>query len=406
MTRKLEDSGQRREFSTGAVRDRGDLKPRPDLISPHAQMREGMIHTLGSQKYALRNWEQGIPISECLASAQRHIEQYKRGDTNEDHIAQARWNLGAIIHFEEEIKAGRLDPSLDDLPKYANPPICPRCGAAMTPQFVAETSDVEYFCGNCGLTSLDAWPSADTETHLVEELKERGEEYLAQEGPYWEIPFRATEVEPLRGPNPYSLPLRESEVDPFPIDPPVLVESPDAQPSAFDCAQSEQEMFFDALERAAYAAPTEEALWGPQSRPRDMKPLPTTTEPPTFYIAGPMRGYKELNFSAFDKAAERGRKIGYNIISPADLDREHGIDPEKNPEVAEQEDHLSTSDLHRIIRRDLEAIMALQPTRGDGIAVLTGWRDSTGASTEVALARWLGLKVVYVTDFYTLVEDE
>lgn len=116
---QLKDSGHRRVFASGAQRDRGELKPRPDLISPHANMREGMIFALGAEKYETRNWEKGMPISECLASAQRHIEQWKRGDTDEDHMAQARWNLGAIIHFEEEIKAGRLDRALDDMPKYA-----------------------------------------------------------------------------------------------------------------------------------------------------------------------------------------------------------------------------------------------------------------------------------------------
>ena len=118
MPQELHDSGERRTFKTGAVRDRGDLKPRPDLISPHAQMREGMIMALGAQKYELRNWEKGIPISECLASCQRHIEQAKRGDTDEDHYAQARTNLSFIIHMEEEIKAGRMDPELNDMPKY------------------------------------------------------------------------------------------------------------------------------------------------------------------------------------------------------------------------------------------------------------------------------------------------
>ena len=44
--KELHDSGERREFASGAVRDRGGRKPRPDLISPHAQMREGMIMTL------------------------------------------------------------------------------------------------------------------------------------------------------------------------------------------------------------------------------------------------------------------------------------------------------------------------------------------------------------------------
>jgi hypothetical protein len=35
----VKDSGDRRTFATGSVRDRGDLKPRPDLISPFALMR-------------------------------------------------------------------------------------------------------------------------------------------------------------------------------------------------------------------------------------------------------------------------------------------------------------------------------------------------------------------------------
>lgn len=310
QNQKLEDSGKRRTFSTGAVRDRGDLKPRPDLISPHAQMREGMIMTLGAQKYDVRNWERGLPISECLASAQRHIEQYKRGDTNEDHIAQARWNLGVIIHFEEEIKAGRLGPSLDDMPKYAYLPPCPRCNGEMKHCFHPETGP-ESYCPTCRLTSLDSWP-------------EKIPDY------------------------------------PHPVFPTI---TPIEEPPAFHVAG-----------------------------------------PPTFYIAGPMRGYKDLNFPAFNVAREYGKTLGYNIISPADLDREQGIDPLKDPTFTEQK--LSVEEVHRIIRRDTEAIMSLCPERGDGIAVLFGWEDSTGASAEVYLARWLGLKIVDANDFYTSVEIE
>jgi nucleoside 2-deoxyribosyltransferase len=113
------DSGARRQFETGAVRDRGETKPRPDLISPHAQRREGMILALGACKYEKRNWEKGMPIDECLASCQRHIEAWKMGETDEDHLAMARTNLGFILHYEEEIKAGRLPPALNDMPFYA-----------------------------------------------------------------------------------------------------------------------------------------------------------------------------------------------------------------------------------------------------------------------------------------------
>ena len=290
MTQKLHDSGERRKFASGAVRDRGDLKPRPDLISPHAQMREGMIMTLGGVKYKLRNWELGLPISECLASAQRHIEQYKRGDTDEDHIAQARWNLGVILHFEEEIKAGRMDPAIDDMPHYATH----------------------------GLRT-DSYRSKSSDT----------------------IP------------------------------------------------------------------PDRRIVHVPQG----------VDEIPTYYIAGPMRGYRFFNFPAFDEARDRGITLGYHIISPADLDRTNGIDPLTwSAEMLLWYDVHGWKDLHpehqhspdslrKIITRDTEAIIALEPTRGDGLAFLQYWEKSTGACAERSLAKWLGLERVEARDFKTLIKE-
>lgn len=116
---KMQDSGERRTFSTGAVRDRGDFKPRPDLISPHANLREGAWLALGAKKYAIDNWTKGMPIRDCMASIARHLEAYKLGLVDEDHMAAIRTNAGFILHFEEEIKAGRLPAELDDMPKYA-----------------------------------------------------------------------------------------------------------------------------------------------------------------------------------------------------------------------------------------------------------------------------------------------
>jgi hypothetical protein len=114
----MRDSGERRQFETGAVRDRGDFKPRPDLISPHANLREGAWLAKGAEKYQPRNWEKGMPISECVASLSRHLEAYKLGLRDEDHMAAIRTNAGFILHYEEEIKAGRLDPALDNMPHY------------------------------------------------------------------------------------------------------------------------------------------------------------------------------------------------------------------------------------------------------------------------------------------------
>jgi hypothetical protein len=114
----MQDSGERRQFETGAVRDRGGHKPRPDLISPHANLREGEWLRKGAEKYAVDNWTKGMPIRECVASLARHLESYKLGLTDEDHMAAIRTNAGFILHYEEEIKAGRLPADLDDMPKY------------------------------------------------------------------------------------------------------------------------------------------------------------------------------------------------------------------------------------------------------------------------------------------------
>jgi len=118
----MKDSGSRQEFETGAVRDTAEGKPRPDLISPYANLREGRWLQKGAEKYDERNWEKGIPISRCIASLERHLLAYKQGLTDEDHMAAIRCNAGFILHFEELIDRGIIPPELDDMPHYEEPP--------------------------------------------------------------------------------------------------------------------------------------------------------------------------------------------------------------------------------------------------------------------------------------------
>lgn len=116
---ELEDSGQRRVFETGAQRDRGELKPRPDLISPHFLNRVGWHMAKGAEKYSERNWEKGMPVSVFVESLHRHLMKYMMGERNEDHLAAIGFNLQAIIHFEERAKRG--DPvALEMLDAYAS----------------------------------------------------------------------------------------------------------------------------------------------------------------------------------------------------------------------------------------------------------------------------------------------
>jgi len=117
---------------------------------------------------------------------------------------------------------------------------------------------------------------------------------------------------------------------------------------------------------------------------------------PRVYIAGPMRGFKELNFPAFDRAASLGRSLGWDVISPADMDREAGtsLDPAQHS--------ITPALLREIVGRDTKAILSLRAEDGDAIALLPGWSGSTGAKAELAMAVWLGLKVLNALSFTPL----
>lgn len=113
----LKDSGKREEFQTGAQRDTRDGKGRFDLISPFMLRRLAVVMERGAIKYDARNWEKGMPFSRFTDSALRHINQFVMGKEDEDHLAQAVFNLMALIHFQE---TGRQD--LDDMPHYERTP--------------------------------------------------------------------------------------------------------------------------------------------------------------------------------------------------------------------------------------------------------------------------------------------
>ncbi len=115
---KMKDSGKRQEFESGAVRDTADGKPRPDLQSPYAQERIGHWLRLGAEKYAERNWEQGMSFSRCIASLERHLVAFKMGKYDEDHLAAIAVNAQFLMHYEEMIDLGVLPDTLDDMPHY------------------------------------------------------------------------------------------------------------------------------------------------------------------------------------------------------------------------------------------------------------------------------------------------
>lgn len=95
------DSGVRLSFEGGAKRDRPGGKGMFHLLAPDAVTRWAKRCEIGQVKYGNgRNWESGMPVSQYVDSALRHIFQYMVGDDSEDHIGAAIWNLAAICQTE------------------------------------------------------------------------------------------------------------------------------------------------------------------------------------------------------------------------------------------------------------------------------------------------------------------
>ena len=90
-----------KHFETGAVRSRDADSVRYDLITPIGLRRLAETYAEGALKYGENNWLAGIPSSDLFNHAVRHLYLWLAGDTSEDHLAHAAWNIFAIMHFEE-----------------------------------------------------------------------------------------------------------------------------------------------------------------------------------------------------------------------------------------------------------------------------------------------------------------
>lgn len=148
----LKDSGNRKLWNTGAVRDRQHGKGRMDLMSfdvmstvyekmhwdkhivdifmefynfqrdanserlynilinfceyqneryelttPMLMLEVSKQAEDGADKYADRNWELGMPVSRFIDSAARHLTQYLAGMTDEPHARAFMWNIMSAI---------------------------------------------------------------------------------------------------------------------------------------------------------------------------------------------------------------------------------------------------------------------------------------------------------------------
>jgi len=118
MAYKIKDSGERRKWKTGAVRDMSGGKGRFDLI-PMNVLRALAIHfERGCLKYGERNFEKGIPVASFLDSAMRHLAQVIDGvDDGENHLVASIWNLFVAYQTILRIQNGELPAELYNLPK-------------------------------------------------------------------------------------------------------------------------------------------------------------------------------------------------------------------------------------------------------------------------------------------------
>lgn len=101
---KILDSGNRREFESGAVRDmqtgKGDMVSLPNA----AILRLSKHYENGALKYGRWNYTKGIPVSSFLDSALRHLFKYLDGWDDEDHLSAAAFNVLGAMEMEAHHK--------------------------------------------------------------------------------------------------------------------------------------------------------------------------------------------------------------------------------------------------------------------------------------------------------------
>lgn len=109
------------------------------------------------------------------------------------------------------------------------------------------------------------------------------------------------------------------------------------------------------------------------------------------YVAGPMSGLPNYNFTAFDWATMYLRSLGHEVFNPAEHDREAGYVTESFGPHKVETTRLFT--LEGALRWDLARIC-----ESDAIALLPGWETSTGAAKERFVAEATGCKILLLRE--------
>lgn len=111
--------------------------------------------------------------------------------------------------------------------------------------------------------------------------------------------------------------------------------------------------------------------------------VPTIDFEKTFYLAGPMTGYPEYNYPAFEDAKRALENSGLKIVSPHEA---------AWPENAES---MGEEQLWRLMMEATNRMLA----RCDGIILQKGWPRSSGCRIELQHALENGWPIYYYHDF-------
>ncbi len=106
------------------------------------------------------------------------------------------------------------------------------------------------------------------------------------------------------------------------------------------------------------------------------------------YISSRMTGLEFYNFPAFYAVETQMTCEGWDVVNPARIDAEHGINPFRLPLGWDWNKQPPNTTYDELLERDLGELVAC-----DAILLFGDWRNSKGANIELAKAIELGLEV-------------
>jgi hypothetical protein len=104
------------------------------------------------------------------------------------------------------------------------------------------------------------------------------------------------------------------------------------------------------------------------------------------YICGPVTGLDLNNEPMFREWEERLRELGYETVVP------HDLEPNLDDEIKH---HMSDDQWHEYVWRKYMNVCVPELCRSHIVVTLVGWENSRGATTEVNLARAIGIPVIH-----------